>query len=570
MHGQALRTSRRMRRRPWLASVGLAATILFAGLGSTTAAYADPVTPAAGTTPGAGVPPAPPDTGSVPRPGGSVTPPSTGGTPTTGAPATGASVGGPIGDQIGAQTAQVQRLAEDKKQAKQQLDSDRQNVAAAKRNLDLANRLLGEFGDRTGKDASKAYKSAAKIPDHLDPAAKEYRALAKLAPWLAEPGTVDGRQNGASYQDAKELAAAAESAYKRALQQQSDDRKRYSTLGRQLDRAISDLDTLRARNATALQQDERQQRQWLQQYDGQIGSDVAGWRANPKAVAAVRFALGQLGKPYVWAAEGPDSYDCSGLVLASYQSVGVGLPRIADQQYRATAGRPVALSQLLPGDLIFYGDTPGQSTSIYHVAMYIGQGKIVQAPTFGVPVQVVSLSLGGFYGATRVLPAVRTSKPKPHPSPSPSPSGSKTAKPGPSGSTAPKPSPSHSTSPTPKPSGSGSGNNGGTPAPSASASAPASQTSASASASASPSTSTTSASAPASSSTSTTASPSSTTSASAPATDSTSPAGSTRAPAPAPGGTCASPSPSASVTPSPLPTPTPSASPSPSPTPSCH
>ncbi|HEY3504828.1 MAG TPA: NlpC/P60 family protein [Actinocatenispora sp.] len=544
-----------MRRRPWLASVGLAAAILFAGIGTSTAAYADPVSPAAnGTGDGTTAPGAPPDPGSAPRPGGSVSVPSTGAQPGANLP-TQQAPAGPMGNQIAAKTAQVQSLAERKKQLKEQLGLDADNVAAAKRNLDLANALLAQFEDRTGQDASKAYKSAAKIPDHLDPAAREYRELAKLAPWLAEPGAVDGRHNGASYQDAKKLATAAKAAYDRAVKDKSDHEKDYKDCDKQLTAATADLRKLRADNATALQQEEEQQRRWAQQYDGSIGSDVDGWQANPKAVAAVKFALEQLGKPYVWAAEGPDSYDCSGLVLASYNSVGVGLPRIADEQYRATAGRPVSLSQLLPGDLIFYGNTPGQSTSIYHVAMYVGQGRVVQAPTFGVPVQVASLSLGGFYGATRVVPAVRTKpKPKPHPSPSPSRSGPKSPSPTPSKSHTPggstSPDPSHSASPSPGPSTPSTVPTPGSSAPSAG--------------SASPSTSTTSASAPATSSTRTSAAPSSTTSAAAPSESST-----RTTPVPSPSDTCPSPSPSSSATPTPIPTPSPSRSGSPSPSPSC-
>ena len=66
-----------------------------------------------------------------------------------------------------------------------------------------------------------------------------------------------------------------------------------------------------------------------------LGKNVNGQAANPKALEAVQFALKQLGKPYVFGAEGPDSYDCSGLTWASYRSVGVTIPRIADYQEHA-------------------------------------------------------------------------------------------------------------------------------------------------------------------------------------------------------------------------------------------
>jgi cell wall-associated NlpC family hydrolase len=443
-----------------LAAVGLAAVILFAGGAATatggTAVSAAPNTTGASAVDGGthGAPAAPPDAGSSPQTGGPMVPPSTGSTP-GGAdlPAAGTDPTGPLSSRIATQTVKVQTLAEQAKQAQGQIDTAGSNVDAAKRNLDLAKDEMNYFQGKAGSNGNKAYRSAAKIPRHLDPSAREYRQLAKLAPWLAEPGTVQGSSAGASYHQAKKLYAAADAAYQKALKDQRTDSDRYASLRKQLDQAKADLKKLQDQNKTSLSNLQQQQERAAQQYRGTIGGSVDGMQANPKALAAVTFAVHQVGKPYVWGAEGPNAYDCSGLVLDSYQHAGVALPRIADQQYRATSGSPVPLSKLLPGDLVFYGNTPGVSTSIYHVAMYVGHGKVVQAPTFGIPVQVVPLSLGGFYGATRVVPAVRKkpTKPTSPTSPSPSPSGSS---PSPSASgSSPSPSPS-GTSPSPSPSGS--------------------------------------------------------------------------------------------------------------------
>ncbi|MEV0842854.1 C40 family peptidase [Actinocatenispora sera] len=469
-----------MRRRPWLAAAGLAAVILFAGgtaaaTGPSTASAAPNATGASAVDGGTGAPAAPPDAGASPQTGGPVVPPSTGSTPgSTGLPAAGTDPTGPLSSRIATQTVKVQTLAEQAKQAQDQTDTAQSNVDAAKRNLDLAKEEMNYFQGRAGDNGSKAYRSAAKIPRHLDPSAREYRQLAKLAPWLAEPGTVQGSSAGASYRQAKKLYAAADAAYQKALKDQRTDKDRYASLRKQLDQAKADLKKLQDQNNASLSTLQQQQQQAAQRYRGTIGGAVDGMQANAKALAAVRFAVHQVGKPYVWGAEGPNAYDCSGLVLDSYQHAGVALPRIADQQYRATAGSPVPLSKLLPGDLVFYGNTPGVSTSIYHVAMYVGHGKIVQAPTFGIPVQVVPLSLGGFYGATRVVPAVekKPTKPKPPASPGPSPSGTSPS-PSPSGSTGatpggPSTSPSGSTSPSTSPSG-GDGD-GTSPSPSCSAS----------------------------------------------------------------------------------------------------
>jgi cell wall-associated NlpC family hydrolase len=85
------------------------------------------------------------------------------------------------------------------------------------------------------------------------------------------------------------------------------------------------------------------------------------------AAVAVGFALRQLGKPYRWGADGPRSYDCSGLVQTAYRAAGVNLPRVSRQQYHA--GRHVRLTALRAGDLLFYADDPRDPRTIGHVGM---------------------------------------------------------------------------------------------------------------------------------------------------------------------------------------------------------
>ncbi|MGA8115922.1 MAG: C40 family peptidase, partial [Actinocatenispora sp.] len=119
------------------------------------------------------------------------------------------------------------------------------------------------------------------------------------------------------------------------------------------------------------------------------------------AMTAVRTALDQLGKPYVWAAADPDvGFDCSGLVLYAYRQIGVQLPHSAEYQY--LEGRHVASDDLRPGDLLFYS-SDGTVSGIHHVTMYIGHGQIVQAADFGIPIQVVPAYFNfGYFGATRL------------------------------------------------------------------------------------------------------------------------------------------------------------------------
>ena len=95
------------------------------------------------------------------------------------------------------------------------------------------------------------------------------------------------------------------------------------------------------------------------------------------AGVAVRFAYAQIGKSYSFGADGPNSYDCSGLTMASWAAAGKSLPHSARQQYGVTTR--ISRSQLAPGDLVFYN-------YLGHVGIYVGGGYIIDAPTYGKPV----------------------------------------------------------------------------------------------------------------------------------------------------------------------------------------
>jgi cell wall-associated NlpC family hydrolase len=118
------------------------------------------------------------------------------------------------------------------------------------------------------------------------------------------------------------------------------------------------------------------------------------------AASVIAFAQAQIGDPYVWGGTGPTGWDCSGLMVGAFHSVGVNLPRTSRAQF--TVGSPVAYGQWAPGDLLFFGSS---ASSIHHVVLYIGNGQIIQASTFGVPVKVDTVRGGGsdYFGARRVL-----------------------------------------------------------------------------------------------------------------------------------------------------------------------
>ena len=113
--------------------------------------------------------------------------------------------------------------------------------------------------------------------------------------------------------------------------------------------------------------------------------------ASGRSARAIKFATAQLGDPYSYGGTGPDSWDCSGLMQASWGAAGVSLPRVVGPQYEAT--RHISMSQLQPGDLVFYGD-------MSHDGMYLGNGKVIHSPRPGKVVEITGLS--GYSRAGRV------------------------------------------------------------------------------------------------------------------------------------------------------------------------
>jgi hypothetical protein len=122
------------------------------------------------------------------------------------------------------------------------------------------------------------------------------------------------------------------------------------------------------------------------------------------AAVAVKFATAQLGKPYRWGADGPRSFDCSGLVQTAYRAAGVALPRVSRHQYGA--GTHVSLKALRAGDLLFYAKDTSDPRTIYHVGMYLGAGRMVEAPNPRAPVRIASIWRPGLLGKA-IRPASR-------------------------------------------------------------------------------------------------------------------------------------------------------------------
>ncbi|MER6348961.1 C40 family peptidase [Streptomyces sp. NPDC001595] len=123
-----------------------------------------------------------------------------------------------------------------------------------------------------------------------------------------------------------------------------------------------------------------------------------------QAAGAIHYAQKKLGTPYLWGGNGtPEQggrFDCSGLTKAAYASVGIELPRVANDQYNA--GPHPSRDELLPGDLVFFSTDPTNSRAIDHVGIYVGGGYMIDAPYTGAVIRFDPIDTRKYFGATRV------------------------------------------------------------------------------------------------------------------------------------------------------------------------
>ncbi|GIF74267.1 C40 family peptidase [Asanoa siamensis] len=375
----------------WAALLTATAT---AAAGFGTPAFADPPFPATA-----------PDDGARPQAIGTVQVP--GQAPVTSLPQVPpATTSGPLAARINSSQIEVAALGEQVLEMRQQRDQAETDLQLADANLRQMRDALTQAQRNADSAAGEALKAAAAMPPGVyDRDLQDLDMLRRM---------VTGQSAGPHPEiagDGVERARVAEqnaTAYYAAMRTKYDElAKKTGDLEKTRTTKEAALRQLRADNVEELEEIERaedraEQRngaQWVQ------NESAAGMRANPRALKAVQYALAQLGDPYVWADEGPNSFDCSGLMWAAYRSAGYQLPRVARDQYYATRTRTVPQGAMLPGDLIFFNSGPNWST-IYHVGMYLGGGKMVQAPTTGDVVKISSVRWSRFYAATRVFPAI--------------------------------------------------------------------------------------------------------------------------------------------------------------------
>ena len=123
-----------------------------------------------------------------------------------------------------------------------------------------------------------------------------------------------------------------------------------------------------------------------------------------QAATAINYAQKKLGTPYLWGGNGTADqggrFDCSGLTKAAFESAGITLPRVANDQYNA--GPHPQRAELLPGDLVFFSDDLTNSRAIRHVGIYVGGGYMIDAPRTGAVIRFDPIDTPDYFGATRV------------------------------------------------------------------------------------------------------------------------------------------------------------------------
>ncbi|GAA3856688.1 NlpC/P60 family protein [Amycolatopsis tucumanensis] len=276
---------------------------------------------------------------------------------------------------------------------------DRANadLAAANEALARAQAAEGQFRGTVDEFTAESFRGgqfarlsaimgSSSAQDYLDRmsalsmlSANNMEALTQLQAASSQAATAQ-----AAAAEAKTRADAAAAEAQRALDLVNQRRRDLNTQIRQVRQALN-----------ALSASEREVLNTVQDTGSYLGPPGA-------ANDALQAALSKRGSEYEWGATGPSEFDCSGLTSWAYKQAGVSLPRTSRQQY--TVGRPVSMSELQPGDLVFFDDGSGDPSKIHHVGMYVGSGKMVDAPTEGQLVDVRSAKGDGHYiGARRIV-----------------------------------------------------------------------------------------------------------------------------------------------------------------------
>ncbi|MER7516196.1 C40 family peptidase [Streptomyces sp. NPDC126499] len=267
--------------------------------------------------------------------------------------------------------------------------------------LAAARRALARGRDEAGRLARRQYQGRSELSPYLDlllardpqHALDQGRLVARAA--RAQAGVVTRLQAAERRADA--LATASRKALEHHQALLAGRRKHQETAQaklREVERLLASLSPDQLAHLTSLDK--------VQTAGAQsqlLGSGALDGARTPSAAGAeaLRFAVRQIGKPYEWGAEGPDTYDCSGLTQQAWAAAGRALPRTSQEQWRTLPRVP--LTRLRPGDLVVY------FPDATHVALYLGDGMVVHAPRPGARIKVSPIAANPLLGAVRPDPA---------------------------------------------------------------------------------------------------------------------------------------------------------------------
>jgi len=315
--------------------------------------------------------------------------------------------------------------------AQQRLDADQVVLEAAAARVDMSRKRVGAYAAdvyRTGDLANLEALLSADGPKAMLYRISELDAVARVQRnVLQDLDAAQVYQHGVEQQAAavaKQAAAAADTAARaRDRVQQKVAAQTAAVAGLQQARQhLNDVLRWARQHATALERDriaaiERARaeaaarraaaaaaaaaavRQKTTHYGGGSGSYFNTVSAATEQ-AALNYAESQIGKPYEWGAAGPDTYDCSGLVMWAYAQVGVTVDHWTGFQWNE--GAHISLSDLRAGDLVFFATNTNDPNTIHHVGMYIGNGEMVEAPYTGANVRISNAFRDDLIGAVRL------------------------------------------------------------------------------------------------------------------------------------------------------------------------
>lgn len=297
--------------------------------------------------------------------------------------------------------AQVDRLYREAEAATEQYNGAKEKAAATAKSVDALRDEAARRTERlnTAREALGSYAAAQYRSGGIDPAVQlalssdpdQYLRRASYVERAGERRATEVRTVQRQVADVAQVRAEAAGELTELASRQAALKKHKATVRTKLAEARQLLARLSPADRAAYDASEGGR--------GDAHADRGAPRStdrapNSRAAEAVAFAYTALGKPYVWGATGPSSFDCSGLTQAAYRSAGVSLPRTTYTQINA--GRRVSRSELAPGDLVFF------YSGITHVGLYIGNGQMIHAPRPGAPVRIAPIDQMPFAGATRV------------------------------------------------------------------------------------------------------------------------------------------------------------------------